>query len=343
MKFKSTLAIAISCKTEYIPYIGQSIKVIDKIWQGEFGSHKLRLIVDKEHFNDALNWINQRDNKIHVRFLNCQDYQQAQTAFLDGFSQKLNFKNNRHKKVIDSIIEKLGEQLNELQNPQSDVGKAESKWKNEKTKINQIQTLANQHQVDIQVTETELQRAVNRINEAKNRFSDELNEQQQEMIMQDFPSIELSKLEQMVTLERDDLKILQDKTKHLQKRMADLEYSLSKKTILAKNKDTGALSEVGAELEDVDSFLKQLEVLNKKALPQKLERFVSYLNQPSDQGVTQLLTQVENEVSVIEERIDELNQTLQGVDFQHNRFIQLVHKNHSPVPARSVKSAKRST
>jgi uncharacterized protein YPO0396 len=35
-----------------------------------------------------------------------------------------------------------------------------------------------------------------------------------------------------------------------------------------------------------------------------MQRFITYLNQSSDHGVTQLLSDIDNEVSMIEERIE---------------------------------------
>ena len=92
---------------------------------------------------------------------------------------------------------------------------------------------------------------------------------------------------------------------------------------LAQKVDTGALAEVGTELDDVPKYLERLALLTQEALPEKQQRFQTYLNQSSDQGVTQLLTAVSNEVSVIEERIEELNQTLRRVEFQPGRYLRL--------------------
>jgi uncharacterized protein YPO0396 len=47
------------------------------------------------------------------------------------------------------------------------------------------------------------------------------------------------------------------------------------------------------------------------------------LNRSSDQGVTQLLASIDEEVDAIEQRIGELNQTLVKVDFRSGRYLQL--------------------
>ena len=91
----------------------------------------------------------------------------------------------------------------------------------------------------------------------------------------------------------------------------------------AKKVDTGALSEVGIELEDVPNYLERLRELEQEALPEKISRFKEYLNNSSDQGVVQLLTHIDNEVTKIEERIEDLNTTLQRVDFKPGYFLKL--------------------
>ena len=71
------------------------------------------------------------------------------------------------------------------------------------------------------------------------------------------------------------------------------------------------------------AYRERLRLLDTEALPEKLSRFLAYLNQSSDQGVTQLLSEIDSEVSVIEERIADLNATLERVDFQPGRYLHL--------------------
>lgn len=78
------------------------------------------------------------------------------------------------------------------------------------------------------------------------------------------------------------------------------------------------------ELVDVPRYLERLRVLTEEALPEKLKRFLEYLNRSSDDGVTQLLSYIDHEVSMIEERLDDLNSTMQRVDFQPGRYLRLV-------------------
>jgi uncharacterized protein YPO0396 len=106
-------------------------------------------------------------------------------------------------------------------------------------------------------------------------------------------------------------------------RLAETEQSLIRAMERAKKVDTGALSEVGTDIVDAEQYLERLRQLTEEALPEKLSRFLDYLNQSSDQGVTQLLSWIENQVSTIEERLEDLNATLRRVDFQPQRYLRL--------------------
>jgi len=109
----------------------------------------------------------------------------------------------------------------------------------------------------------------------------------------------------------------------------------------AKRVDTGELAEAGTELQDVPAYLERLRTLREEALPDKRERFQLYLNQSSDQGVSQLLGDLENEVSAIEERIEELNATLARVAFQRGRHLQLVTRKVVHQALRDLDAARR--
>jgi uncharacterized protein YPO0396 len=110
---------------------------------------------------------------------------------------------------------------------------------------------------------------------------------------------------------------------------------------VAQRADTGALAEVGNEMQDVPAYLERLRQLIEEGLPEKQQRFLSYLNQSSDQGVTQLLSDIENEVTTIEERIDDLNRTLRRVNFQPGRYLQLVPRRIVHESLRSLDAARR--
>lgn len=106
-------------------------------------------------------------------------------------------------------------------------------------------------------------------------------------------------------------------------RNAEIEQQLVRKMENAKRVDTGALVESGSTIDDVPHYLERLQILTQEALPEKRKRFLEYLNRSSDQGVTQLLASIDEEVDAVEQRIAELNQTLVKVDFRSGRYLQL--------------------
>jgi uncharacterized protein YPO0396 len=128
---------------------------------------------------------------------------------------------------------------------------------------------------------------------------------------------------QITEIERTSLEKIDKKIKQAEARQSEIERKLVRDMEAAKREDTGALAETGTELRDVPVFLTRLKVLQQEALPEKLRRFLDYLNTSSGQGVTQLLTNVEHEVATIEERVGELNSTLCRVDFRSERYLQL--------------------
>jgi uncharacterized protein YPO0396 len=114
-----------------------------------------------------------------------------------------------------------------------------------------------------------------------------------------------------------------DEIQRSERQLSDVEKDLVRAMEKAKKADTGALTETGTDMVDVPAYLERLRQLTEEALPEKMQRFITYLNQSSDQGVTQLLSDIDNEVSMIEERIEDLNLTLRRVDFQRGCYLRL--------------------
>jgi len=124
-------------------------------------------------------------------------------------------------------------------------------------------------------------------------------------------------------------------------RLRGVSQTLLRELAAAKAADTGSLSEAGVSIDDVPVYCARLKVLNEEALPEKLARFLDYLNQSTDQGVTQLLSQIDIEVQQIEERIAELNTTLRRVDFQQDRYLQLDPQRVEHESLRSLQKARQ--
>lgn len=109
----------------------------------------------------------------------------------------------------------------------------------------------------------------------------------------------------------------------------------------AKHLDTGALAEVGKQIEDVPAYLERLKVLQEEALPAKQRDFLAYLTDSSDKDVTELLSEIDSEVSRIQERIGDLNSTLQRVDFLPGVYLRLVPQMVHHLQLRTFQQAQR--
>ncbi|WP_338641280.1 ATP-binding protein [Burkholderia pyrrocinia] len=134
---------------------------------------------------------------------------------------------------------------------------------------------------------------------------------------------------------------LRARLEELAAKINDHERQLVRSMGAARGVDTGALAEVGTEVEDVPQYLERLRVLRDEALPEKLDRFLGYLNQSSDEGVTQLLRSIDNEVETIVERIEDLNATMRRVDFQPGRYLQLEPRRVIHESLRTLEQAQR--
>ena len=459
LHFQKILADYLHVSIDEIPFIGQCIEVKDKVWQGAIeraiGSHRLRLVIDEKHMQTCLNWINQRNNHLHIRLLNTTDYQKNTQSMSDGFSEKLNFKTINQQNVIENFInsidrhcvscaddlrhtpfgltsqglmsgkrglfekhdhrplnrgwmtgfdnrnrlaeltqqlkenqtsaqahrqhleqtksqlqqfiqhqnllqslqklsfqeldlnsieahiQQLNNQLDALQNPQSDTAKAQQLWQQATSELDQIQQKINQLNVTLELSKNAKLHAEKQRLDAASRQTEPMTDEQLNMMATSYNTPDENQLEQLNALEREDtLKLQQKITSHL-KQLASLETRLGKLMISAKQKDTGALNEAATELEDISTYLDRLDLLTKEALPEKVQRFLDYLNTSSDQGVTQLLTRIENEVTVIEERIEELNATLHEVDFQPGRYLKLQPQKVNHEALQSLHTAQR--
>src|SRR5699024_4018699 len=70
--------------------------------------------------------------------------------------------------------------------------------------------------------------------------------------------------------------------------------------------------------------LQRQQQLTEEDLPAKQQRFKAYLNRSSEDGVRQLMSEIDDEVLRIEDRLEDVNSTLQRVDFQPGRYYQIV-------------------
>lgn len=460
-EFRSELATALNLQEENLPFVAELVetKSEQKAWRGAIeraiGGHRLRLLIPSAAMKTALAWVNQRDNRLHVRLLEVQAAQAPAQFMEDGFTRKLNFKehphcealkkllagidrhcvqasenlretphgmtveglmsgkrgffekrdnqrldkgwmtgfdnrdrlaalgeelieNNRHAdeiqqdltdaqralrdtrmnlelnaKLIDicfsdidlpsaeSKLEELCQNLGMLTAPESDVEKARQEYEQVNHTLEKTQQDLSDKRTHCGILESKRSGAVDRCSDMLERIGEGLTDIQQALADKHFSMPEPEQCERLDQLERAERARLDQQIKTLNKRVQGYELSLTQLMGKAKTIDTGALSETGSEIRDIPEYLERLRVLKEEALPEKLERFISYLNQSSDQGVTQLLAHIQNEVAVIEERIADLNETLKRVDFQPGRYLKLEPKRVTHESLRTLEKAQR--
>lgn len=224
----------------------------------------------------------------------------------------------------ESQLESLRTQLATMTRPDSDLAMIKAELDEAETLQNSLdQQLQELREQSIQL-KAQFELAASATRKAYNGAEKGLSDTQRERAQAHFPTLTANDLGDVVELERKHTRELQGQIKALGEKLGNQKSELAKRMSDALREDNGALTQVGRELVDVPRYLERLRVLTEEALPEKLKRFLDYLNRSSDDGVTQLLSYIDHEVSVIEERLDDLNSTMQRVDFQPGRYLRLV-------------------
>ncbi|MDZ7921418.1 ATP-binding protein [Rhodoferax sp.] len=105
-QFRTALAEQLQLSPDELPFVAELVEVQKKqqAWRGAIeralGSHRLRILVPPHAMQDALAWVNQRHNHLHVRLLEVRELAQAAPSAVqfwgDGFAAKLNVKDHAY-------------------------------------------------------------------------------------------------------------------------------------------------------------------------------------------------------------------------------------------------------
>ena len=314
---------------------------------------------DQRRLDD--NWMTGFDNKhqLHALAARLNDLQDSVASFADQEKQlKQQLKAfDDQLKIVEALLEleftkidlpsaeaelkRSQDRLTGLLDPNSDTSRAKSAYDAEQAKLNEIDKNISKLQSTIAVLEEKQKNAETERNKAIARQGAGLDDDEQQLASKKLPIASDIKSDPLDEAERDAARKVDEKLRKLNERVMEDEKRVVRAMEAAKREDTGALADAGSELEDVPAYLQQLKVLEDEALPQKLKRFLQYLNQSSDQGVTQLLAGLDEEVDTIEHRIEELNQTLLKVDFRAGRYLQLKPQRIKHERLRSLETAIR--
>ncbi len=459
--FRAELARALDLDEEQLPFLAElmEVKAEESRWRGAIeralGGHRLRILVPSEAMRAALDWVNHRDNRLHVRLLEAQAPAQAAHFHDDGFCRRLNFKPHPHREALKGLLagldrhcvetpaalrdtphgmtaeglmsgkkgmfekqdqrplnegwmtgfdnrDRLAELERELAQLKEELERAEADHRQTRDELKRVaeqQTLLERlteldyPTIDLPGAEAELASLQQRLEQltapdsdaararqqyeeaeevlealherireqehersrllerrdsaagqrdnASARIGEGLDDADRQLAAEALPTPEAAQLRQLDNLERQEGQRLGSGIEAAGNRLKRLEQKLVRQMETAQRTDTGALAESGSELQDIPDYLERLRVLNEEALPEKQARFLDYLNQSSDQGVTQLLSGIDNEVHIIEERIEDLNATLRRVDFQPGRYLQLQPRRVVHESLRTLQSAQR--
>ena len=442
-QFRAALAGYLGVSEQQLPYVAELIEVKpeETAWRGAIeraiGGHRLRILVPEELMQRALRWVNDRDNRLHVRLQEARLSQASAQWFEDSYLHKLTFKphpalsalksllSSQDRHCVDSAeilrdtpygmtrqglmsgrngqfdkqdhkpldrdwmtgfdnkarlaeltrslaaadaafseshqkyeaaqhqaeqarqtlglletliqiefptidlpgaereLQGLEERLAALNAPGSDTEQARTRWQQADADLK----LLRKQETDLAARrsgfESDRKHARNEQEKAFRRLGAGLTDAHRTVADRHLSEPRAEDLPQLDEIERRAADLTQQNVASAEKRLGDTEQALIRAMERAKKVDTGALSEVGTDILDAEQYLERLRQLTEEALPEKLQRFLDYLNQSSDQGVTQLLSWIENQVSTIEERLEDLNTTLRRVDFQPQRYLRL--------------------
>ncbi|MBM0105833.1 hypothetical protein JM946_13920 [Steroidobacter sp. S1-65] len=223
----------------------------------------------------------------------------------------------------ERMLDSFQARLEALSHPDSDLARARADCEQAESELKRRRTEERDNAVEHAMLADRRKLTHENRERAFRKIGAGLTDAQRRLADQHFSAPSGDVLDSLPDLELDASKRTQATIDSLGGKLRDCDQALVRQMASAQRVDTGALSEAGAEIQDVPVYLERLRQLTEEALPQKLQRFLDYLNQSSGQGVTQLLSDIENEVSMIEERIEDLNRTLRRVDFQPGCYLRL--------------------
>ncbi|MFL0807430.1 MAG: AAA family ATPase [Oceanobacter sp.] len=108
--FRSDLAGYLELDDNDLPFVAELVQVKSdqQDWRGAIeraiGSQRLRILVPEQQMKDALSWINQRNNRLHVRLYEVRQQTQPARFMDDGFTRKLDYKAHPYRESLKSLL-----------------------------------------------------------------------------------------------------------------------------------------------------------------------------------------------------------------------------------------------
>jgi len=460
-RFRGELAARLQVSGDDLPFVAEVVEVKPEegAWRGAIeraiGANRLRILVPVEAMRNALDWVNERDNRLHVRLQEARLDEPERDWFFDSYLHKLTLKEHRLRPALENLlarqdyhcvsdIEALRDTPHGLTKEGTMSGREGRFDKQDQRKLSegwltgfdngdQLRALArevlaaqeklaglepeakrflaerNQRAADLRfvekvsalefeqidvpgggarleefegqlarlrapdsqtkvaqeafekaraatrelresekilgnekaVLESRIDDAGKRIHFLRDQQGEELSEGESQLASRSFRKDGEVTADTLDALQRQALEKVEERIEKRRDDLGRLEKRLVGKMGEARNLNPGPYVDAGTDLTDVPVYLAELKRLEQEALPEKEKRFREYLNQSSDQGVTQLLAQIDQEVSEIGDRIGELNHTLAKVDYREGHFLQLQLKKLNDTTIRELERARR--
>ncbi len=211
--------------------------------------------------------------------------------------------------------------LAQLEDPTSDLAQLRRDYEDIRAQLSTLRGTLETLQRSIGSAEGQLESAQSKIAELATLADSEVQPEPQAALRTRFPAsitlgtIGAQRQEYTAALLRD--------LDQVAEKIKSTESNLCRYMEKAKLPDTGALQEADTQLVDIPTYLDRLDTLRREDLPQRKRRFLEYLNESSDQGVSQLLAKIENEVAQIKDRLEQLNATLGKVEYKADKYLML--------------------
>lgn len=243
--------------------------------------------------------------------------------------------------AVGAELQQLESRLRGLLDPESDTAKAHDAYLAAKKRHGAVVAKIDEAKAAKARTDYEMENARKKRDEARARLGEGLTVRESALTREHLalpPGIEAGQLDRF---EREQEQSLGKRRDQLLDQVREMEVQLTAAMKDAQTADTGALAEVGTGLDDIPAYLDRRRVLVEEDLPAKQGRFLDYLNQSSDHGVTQLLQSISGAVDRIRQRIEELNRSLESVDFKEGRYLRLVAQDVSHESLRTLERSRK--
>lgn len=112
-QFRAQLANELGLPEDTLPFVAELVEVsaAHRAWRGAIeralGSQRLRILVPPQAIDQALAWVNQRHNRLHVRLLEVRAPAQPPVFWGDGFAAKLQLKPHAHQAALRQLLAEL--------------------------------------------------------------------------------------------------------------------------------------------------------------------------------------------------------------------------------------------